>query len=154
MITLNDSDILAGTTQGPVEDAPGYYNLKYTLPGGDGHVITSENLPQDKIKGGVLIAWCNQVRAQYQALEEGKEEEKEATRQKRLKEEEKAKAEVEAIAKQAGIDPSQVAWDIPSNIPAQTNRSPTNVDQLWNEYSLALGKVERLAAKLRAAGEL
>ncbi len=57
---LNDSAILGNTVL--VADGKGNSQLKIALP--DGKDLTSEFVPEDRLKGQVLIGWCETVRSE------------------------------------------------------------------------------------------
>lgn len=72
---LNDSDILKGTTFGPRDDK-GRAQLIFVLPSGR-KVTSTDWLVPEEVKGKVLIAWANAIRAE-DALDKQEVEERQA----------------------------------------------------------------------------
>ncbi len=70
--TLTDSHILKHTVRSEADDK-GRVKLQYRF--GDDHVLTSEQIAADSIKGSVLISWCNAVRSTEEQRMNDKEEE-------------------------------------------------------------------------------
>jgi hypothetical protein len=137
---IDDKQILEGTTQLSEGE---YCQFKFTLPE-TGRTLTSEKFPQSELKGEVLIRWCDSVRAQIAAdvaSDAGEKEKKRRERIKRKKEEEEESQE-------------QYPTDLPPG--AERTVMPDSVatsEDLWTQYGRLLGEVERIKARLRAAGE-